>query len=72
MTGTVVEMQHGDVVNLLSLPAELLFELALRSPIRALRRVVRFDAHVVACVRLQRWYRRLEESGGTRLSVGDH
>jgi len=53
------------------LPAELLFELALRSPIRALRHVVRFDARLVACVRIQRWYRCLEVAEGTFLSVGD-
>ena len=47
---TVVEMQHGDIVNLSNFPAELLFELALRSPIRALRCVVRFDPRLVhAC-----------------------
>ena len=70
-TDTVVEMQHGDVINLSSLPTELLFELALRSPIRALRCVVRFDARLVACVRLQRWYRRFEAPVDTCLSVGD-
>ena len=67
---TVVEMQHGDIVNLSNFPAELLFELALRSPIRALRCVVRFDPRLVACVRLQRWYRCLYVPGGACLSVG--
>ena len=60
-----------DDVSLSTLPAELLFELAIRSPIRALRRVVRFDARLVACVRLQRWFRHWEARGHTCLSVGD-
>ena len=71
MEDMVVEVQHGDIVNLSSFPAELLFELALVSPIRALRCVVRFDARLVACVRLQRWYRCLYVPGGAYLSVGN-
>ena len=55
-----------------SLPAELLAEIAVSSPLRALRRVVRFDAQHVACVRLQRWFRcwaRLDHK--SRIFVGN-
>lgn len=65
----VVEVHHGGTLS--SLPAELLFELAVRSPIRALCRVVRVDARLVACVRLQRWFRRWEGPRDALLRVGD-
>lgn len=60
-----------EVTALSSLPTELLFEVAIRSPIRRLRCVVRFDARAVACTRLQRWYRHWKRQGDTDLSVGD-
>ena len=63
---------HVPSPDLLGLPAELLFAVAIHSPIRALRLVVRFDARLVACVRVQRWYRcRSEPKNDTCLSVGD-
>ena len=54
-----------------SLPAELLFEIAIHSPIRTLRKLCRFNARLVACVRLQRWFRTWETTGDDCLSVGD-
>ena len=54
------------------LPAELLLEVAFRSPLQTLRQVVRFDVRLVACVRLQRWFRRwCRQTGDTVLRVGD-
>lgn len=58
-------------VNLSSLPTDLLFEVAVRGPIRALRCVVRFDARRVACVRLQRSYRLWAHQRQSCVSVGD-
>ena len=67
----MVQAELDDIVTLSSLPVDLLFEVAVCCPIRKLRRVVRFDTRLVACVRLQRWWRRCWDAGETRLSVGD-
>ena len=65
-------LEDNPAVTLTSLPAEIIFEIAVRAPI-ALRRVVRFDARLRHVVRLQRWLRHQYACrGASRLiSVGD-
>ncbi|KAL1527605.1 hypothetical protein AB1Y20_008991 [Prymnesium parvum] len=43
--------------SLRTLPAELLLEVAVRSPLRLLRLVLRVDVSTAAAMRLQRWFR---------------
>ena len=57
------------------MPTELLAEIAISAPLRALRSVVRFDARRAACTRIQRtfrdWRRRSLPRDPSKLGVGD-
>ena len=59
--------------GLLSLPPEILHEVAIWAPLRTLCRVTRLDVQMIASVRLQRWYRSITRHGHGKvpLSVGD-
>ena len=58
--------------TLSTLPVDLVFEIAIHSPLHALRCVVRFDVQQVACVRLQRWLHHWERGEDRKaLRVGD-
>ena len=60
--------------GLLSLPPEVLHEIAVWAPLASFRHVVRFDVERIACVRLQRWYRRIascQRQDRVQLIVGD-
>ena len=66
------DVPEDEPTGLLSLPPEMLHEIAIWAPLRTLCPVVRLDARGVACVRLQRWYRTIERHDATKmLSVGD-
>ena len=59
---------------LTDLPPDLITLIATWVPIRTLRPVVRFDARLVACTRLQRWYRSSREGwkkSSAPVCVGD-
>ena len=59
---------------LTDLPPDLITLIATWVPIRTLRPVVRFDARIVACTRLQRWYRSSREGwnkSSAPVCVGD-
>ena len=68
-------VDNGSVVRLSSLPFELIFEIATYTPIQVFRCVMRFDTRLVACTKLQRWYRRCRKAPGgdmiSHLNVGD-
>lgn len=57
--------------SLVSLPAEMLYEIALWAPLRTWCQVTRLNVQRVACVRLQRWYRIIGRRGKVQLGVGD-
>ena len=65
-------MDTTSTPTLRTLPAELIFEIAVRSPIRAFCGVMHVDARLVATIRLQRALRRWDPHGvSSCLSVGD-
>ena len=57
--------------SLTMLPPELLFEIAVRSPLWSLRQVARFDIRLVSCVRIQRWIRSIDRRHQAALRVGN-
>ena len=65
------DLPEDEPTGLLSLPPEMLHEIAIWAPLRTLCRVMRLDVQRIACVRLQRWYRSIERHGKMQLCVGD-
>ena len=63
---------QDETTGLLSLPPEMLHEIAIWAPLRTFGQVTRLGVRSVACVRLQRWFRSIERHEATmQLSVGD-
>eukprot|EP00322_Chrysochromulina_rotalis_P000411 CAMPEP_0115828598 /NCGR_PEP_ID=MMETSP0287-20121206/657_1 /TAXON_ID=412157 /ORGANISM="Chrysochromulina rotalis, Strain UIO044" /LENGTH=1056 /DNA_ID=CAMNT_0003281821 /DNA_START=340 /DNA_END=3510 /DNA_ORIENTATION=- len=70
--GAVKHDPPGDEpTSLLSLPVEMLHEIAIWAPLRSFCQVVHLDVQRVSCIRIQRWYRSIERRDEDELRVGD-
>lgn len=66
------DLPEDEPTGLLSLPPEMLHEIAVWAPLRALSQVARLNIQQVACIRIQRWYRTIERHDAAKqLRVGD-